>query len=82
MLEKHRYHTNIPPRTPTPTLYLCELLESQLEAASVVRDTLGGDALHGIFQHPLISDVGLYQVLEACRVHGLFIELGGRGKEG
>lgn len=61
--------------TPTPTLYLRELLEGQLEAASVVGDTLGCDALHGVFQHPLVADVGLHQVREARRVAGLVIEL-------
>lgn len=50
---------------PRLTLYLCELLEGQLEAASVVGDTLGTDALHSIFQHPLVADVGLHQVLKA-----------------
>lgn len=74
--------THIPPRVPTPTLYLRELLEGQLEAAPVVGGALGSDALHSIFQHPLVADVGLHQVLKARRVRGLVIELEGRGKEG
>lgn len=66
----------------TLRFYLCKLLERQLEAAFVVRDTLGGDALHSFFKQPLIADVGLHQVLEARRVCCLVIELEERGKEG
>ncbi len=67
---------------PALTLYLCELLEGQLEAAFVVGGTFSGDALHGIFQLPLVADVGLHQVLKARRICGLVVELEGRGKEG
>lgn len=59
-------------RTHTPphvihntTFYLCELLKGELEATSVVGDPLGIDILHGLFQHPLVADVGLHQVLKA-----------------
>lgn len=48
-----------------------------MEAAFVVGGTLGRDVLHGVFQHPLVADVGLHQVLEARRGHGLLIELEG-----
>lgn len=77
-------HTHTLHHTPyTNTMfYLCELLKGQLEATSVVGDPLGIDILHSLFQHPLVADVGLHQVLKAWRVRCLFIELGGRGKEG
>lgn len=67
---------------PTQIFYLCELLKGELEAPSVVGDALGSDALHSVFQHPLVADVGLHQVLKARRVRCLVIELEGRGKEG
>ena len=47
------------------TAYLCELLEGQLKATSVVSDTLGSDVLHRFFKHPLVADIGLHQVLKA-----------------
>lgn len=76
-------HTHTPPHViHNTTFYLCELLKGELEATSVVGDPLGIDILHGLFQHPLVADVGLHQVLKAWRVRCLFIELGGRGKEG
>lgn len=49
MLVKHRYHTNVPQQLSALTFYLCELIERQLEAAFVVGDTLGNDALHSFF---------------------------------
>lgn len=81
MLVKHRRHAVIPQHVHSD-VYLRKLFERQLEAAFVVGDTLGGDALHGFFKQPLIADVGLHQVLEARRVCCLVIELEGRGKEG
>lgn len=87
---KHLY-TIIPTQmggTPFTMSDLCELLEGQLEAASVVGGPLGRDVLHGILQHPLVAHVGLHQVLEAGGVRGLVVELergqkeGGRGRVG
>lgn len=84
MFPKHNHPTrkHNPPFKHTLALYRGELLEGQLEAASVVGDALGGDAVHGVFQDLLVPDVGLHEVLEARRLGGLVVELEGRGKEG
>lgn len=66
----------------TLTLYLVELLESQLEAAFVVGDTLRDDVLDGVFENPLVAHVGLNQVLKARCMCGLFIELEGKREGG
>ncbi|TNN55777.1 hypothetical protein EYF80_034025 [Liparis tanakae] len=88
--KRHPEHVSLEPKPhlraigtgSTDIFYLRQLLEGQLEAASVVGGTLGRDVLHGVFQLPLVADVGLHQVGKARGVRGLVIELEGRGKEG
>lgn len=77
-----RSRTRSFPTTLTTDIYLRQLLEGQLEAGSVVGDTFGGDALHGLLQDHLVADVGLHQVLEARRVGGLLTELEGEREGG
>lgn len=55
--------------------YIKQLLEGKAEALLIIRYPFGGDVVHGVFQHLLVSHVRLNQVLEAADILSVAVKL-------